>query len=256
MSSRYGVSCFFLLMVIFLLAYKNYEIWFRPPGWNPPREMTKKLEVKSEGSVGMTAYKETLPHTSLLVIAEKNIFNPERKEFPVPSGGQAKPAARPQIILSGVMIAEDYQIASILIPGRPLAKGEREVKTLKLGDHLGEYKLTRISPDRITLETNGESFEVLLYDPNLPKKRVVLRTPAKPAEATRPLPSSPTVPAPSPTTPRLSPQGIPILPGPPKEGSIERSPPETVGPVPALDPETRKGRVPPRPSVPVEGGGK
>ena len=35
-----------------------------------------------------------------------------------------KSVIRPQITLYGVVIAEDYQIASIINPGRPLHKGD------------------------------------------------------------------------------------------------------------------------------------
>ena len=43
--------------------------------------------------------------------------------------------------------------------------------TVKLGDQIGEFKLAKILPDRITMEAAGDSFEVLLYDPRTPKTK-------------------------------------------------------------------------------------
>jgi type II secretory pathway component PulC len=136
---------------------------------------------------------ESIP--SFRIIAEKNIFNPERKDFPSPGltpAEQPKPVVRPQVILSGVIISDDYQAASVSSPGRPLRKGEREAMTLKLGSKIGEYKLAKISADRITFEAGGDSFEVLLYDPRNPKKRIEVKTAIQSSEVktTQPAPAA------------------------------------------------------------------
>jgi hypothetical protein len=111
------------------------------------------------------------------VIAEKNVFNPDRKEFSTAAAAaMSKPISRPQVTLQGFVLAEGYQSASIVNPGRPLHKGERETKSMRIGDMVGEYKLSKILPDRILLEAGEDSFEVLLYDPRSPKKRVEVKT--------------------------------------------------------------------------------
>jgi hypothetical protein len=83
-----------------------------------------------------------------------------------------------------VTIAGDYQGASIVNPGRPVRKGERETLTIKLGGKIGEYKLAKVLSDRITLEAEEDTFEVLLYDPKMPKKRVDIKTDSKPVTIT------------------------------------------------------------------------
>jgi FKBP-type peptidyl-prolyl cis-trans isomerase len=90
------------------------------------------------------------------------------------------------VILYGVTIAGDFQAASLVNPGRPLKKGERETMTVKIGEKIGEYKLAKIQPDRITMESNGDSFEVLLYDSRNPKKRMEVN---KKKEGVKTLPS-------------------------------------------------------------------
>src|SRR5208337_367328 len=104
-----------------------------------------------------------------------------------------------------------YQAASIANPGRPLRKGERETFSVKPGERIGEYRLTKILSDRITLEAEGDTFEVLLYDSKMPKKRTDVRTEVKPSapSGTQPVPAGPpphtTATAPTPTPPRPTP---------------------------------------------------
>jgi hypothetical protein len=151
-------------------------------------------------------------------ISNKNIFSPERKEFPFipnPSAEAKQPMVRPQIVLYGVVLAGAYQSASIVNPGRPLKKGEREMMSLKVGDHVGDYALTKILPDRIVMEAAGDSFEVLLYDAKSPKQRTYTKTEIKPAPVTTPLPAPSTspmvtapqvpMPRPAPTIPTITP---------------------------------------------------
>jgi hypothetical protein len=263
MSSRYGVLCFFLFVVVLLLAYKNYETWSQSLEWLPKKEGAKKSEVKPESPSGMEFAKGPYPRESIQMIAEKNIFNPERKEFPLLSAEQTKTGmVRPQIILYGVAIASDYQTASVVNPGRPLHKGERELMTLKLGDRIGDYKVTEILSDRITVEAAGDSFEVLLFDPKSPKKRTEIKTPSKPAEVTSTLPTPTLVPGPAPApapTPAIpgpiSPQVVPRSPVPMQQKGIESQPPRTVTPAPVPDPGIWRGRRPITPGVPSDSGG-
>ena len=96
-------------------------------------------------------------------------------------------------------------------------KGERETVTVKIGDRVGEYKLNKISPDRIGLEAQEDSFEVLLYDAGAPKKRVYAKIENKSATATSTAsgPSAPVPeaakPTPSPGTPPPEEAARPIL---------------------------------------------
>lgn len=257
MSSRYGVLGFLLLCVVLLLAYKNYDTWFHSWQWVPRNEAVKKPEAKTESPAAAEGAREPSPRESILLIAEKNIFNPDRKEFPLLSGEQAKPMVRPQVILYGVMIADHIQTASIVNPGRPLHKGEREIKTLKLGDQIGDYKLTKILPDRITLEAREDSFEVLLFDPQFPKRRTEMKTTTRPALATSPPPvSSPVSPSIPATPPPILPPALPRAPEPMGAGVIETPAPRSITPAPIPDPGVWRGRRPMRPVAPAESGGR
>ena len=257
MSSRYGVLCFLLFLVLLLLAYENYETWSRPIQWAAPKEGAKRTEGKGEPISAFEAAQKLFPSDSVPLIAQNNIFNPDRKEFPVitsMTAEQAKPVVRPQIVLYGVMIADDYQTASIINPGRPMLKGEREIKTLKVGDRVGEYKVTKILPDRITVEAPGDSFEVFLYDSKSPKKRSEVKTTSRPAEVTSTLPAPPAAPKPPGTAPPISPQPTPSPAEKGRDRVIEGQAPRPVTPAPAPDAEIWRGRRSPRPTVPPESG--
>ena len=162
---------------------------------------------------------------------------------------------RPQVILYGVTIAGDYQTASIANPGRPLRKGERETLTIKLGEKVGEYRVANISSDRITLEAEGDSFEVLLYDPRMPKKRTDVKTEAKPATVTSTQPA-PAGPIPKTTVP-VPPSASTELPRPSIPPQTTVSPPSATGTPTSPPPAIRRGRTiyTPPSGTPTQGSG-
>jgi hypothetical protein len=234
MKVRYGVPSILLFFIVLILGYENYEIWSSSVSLVPKKEGARRVEGKTDPLPGFAFPAEPVSREAVDIIAEKNIFNPERKEFSGPAaGGFFKPVTRPQITLFGVAMDGDYQVATIINPGRPLHKGERETKSIRVGEMVGEYKLTKILPDRIVMEGGEDSFEVLLYDPRAPKRRVDVRTPAKPATVT-----SPRAGAPAPTPPARPPVVAPTPRGP-------ASPvPRSVTPIPLPRPATPLPRTP------------
>ena len=270
MSLRYGVLCLVLLFVVSVLCLKNYETWTLPIKVVSEKETAKKTLTKIEGAPPVVGQKESTAIQSYVLAAERNIFHPERKDFPIltPSMPEAakKPPARPKIVLYGVTSVGDYQSASIVNPGRPLQKGEREVMTLRVGDRIGDYRLAKILPDRIVMEAPEDAFEVLLYDPNMPKKRIHIKTESKPTTVTSTLPPS----APPPEAPKPAPSreivGKP--PEPLRERPIEApvprpappglvpSPPVAPPAQPLQRPRSRMAPIAPPPSPSMEEGGK
>jgi hypothetical protein len=252
MSLRYGVLCLLLFFVVLILFLKNYETWTPPIEVVPKKEATKKSGTKIEGSSSIGGQKEPTTVESYVLIAEKNIFTPERKDFPIirPPGAELakKPLVRPKIILYGVTFSGDYQSASIVNQGRPIQKGEREIMTLKVGDRIGEYQLAKILPDRIMMAAPEDTFEVLLYDPKMPKKRVYTKTEAKPTTITSTLPTpTPTpVEAPKPMPPKeiVGRPGEPPTPSPPL--------PSPSSPIPSPRPRSRITPMGRPPSPPME----
>ncbi|MDH4268327.1 MAG: hypothetical protein OEW45_22095 [Deltaproteobacteria bacterium] len=257
MASRYAVLNVLLFFIILLLIFKNDEIW-TPPKLAYKKEGGKKVEAQAAPLPALAVTQEPPLRESFTVIAEKNIFHPDRKEFSLLTVESAKLKVRPPLQLYGVMIANDVQTASIANPTKPLPKGERETKTIKIGDQVGDYKLTQILPDRIVLEAPGDTYEVLLYDPKSPKKRAAVKAPPRPAEKTGTLRVSP--PSPLPKSPSAAPQPIPIpiLPRPmvtSSEPKVESTTPMPVNPAPIPDPNILRGRRSLRPGLPPGDGG-
>lgn len=173
-----------LCFVVAFLGFKDYETWNRAGVPLPHKGiMAQKTEIENGNATLTVLSKEPISKEAYNLISEKNIFSPERKEYLIPPvaavAEAAKPVVRPQIVLYGVAIAEDYESATIVNSGRALQKGERETLIVKVGEQIEGYKVTKILSDRIALESNGETFEVLLNDKNA-KKRMQLRTETKP----------------------------------------------------------------------------
>jgi hypothetical protein len=229
MSLRYAVLSLLALFIIVLLSFKNYDIWTRPIEIAPEKRVVKKLGATTESPSAVGVQKETKRMDSHISISEKNIFNPERKEFPIQSGPGKKPNVRPQIVLYGVTVMGDYQSATIVDPTRAHRKGEREMLTLMKGEQIGEYKLTKILPDRIALEAAEDTFEVLLYDPRVAKKRSIVKTETKPAVVTSTSPAA---------TPPEAPKPAPLPAAEKPRVTVQErvSPPPVPQPTPSLSP--------------------
>jgi hypothetical protein len=266
MSGKYLTLSLLLVFIIVLLFLKNYEIWTYPLEWASEREAIKKSEKRPEAPSVMVGQRNPTSIQSYISISEKNIFSPERKEFPILGADPTKPIMRPQVVLYGVTIVGDYKAASIANSGRPVTKGERELMTVKIGDPVGEYKLTKILSDRITLEAAGDTFEVLLYDPKAPKRRMGVKTENRPAAVTSTQPAS--VPSAARVPPSTPPTRGPVSASPPVSvGAPRPTPPmgQVVTPSPASpattfpSPEGRRGRrgpyYQPLPSTPTPGTG-
>ena len=122
MSLKYFVANILLGFAVLLTAVGNYETWIGPFDWASHAEIAPRTTVTKyrmppmEGSeLGQSSAQ------SYQLIAEKNIFSPERKDFPSAQAGvpePPKPAARPQIILYRVAIAGGLESATISNPGR------------------------------------------------------------------------------------------------------------------------------------------
>jgi len=244
MSSKYGFLSFLALGVLLLLIIKNYEVWTRPIGLVPEMNVGKGSQSRSQNKPDVPAsigsQKDSASIKSYVSIAAKNIFSPERKDFPIPMGDGKKELVRPQIVLYGVTIAGDYRAASIANPGRPLQKGERETFTVRAGERVGDYKLVKVLSDRITLEAQGDTFEVLLYDSKTPKRRTDVRTEGRPTTvtSTQPIPISPPSPGSIPAA-----TGTPMPIPPPVQGRVTTPPPAPATPSAPMPP-ARRGRPP------------
>jgi hypothetical protein len=114
MSFRCGVPNLLVLTIILLIIPKTYRAWTKTINVTIGKEAAEKPVTKIEIPQIPREKKEPSINSSNPIISEKNIFSPERKDFPAqPGPGGKKFVARPQIILYGITIAGDYQSYSV-----------------------------------------------------------------------------------------------------------------------------------------------
>ena len=219
---------FILIVLVIFLATKDYEEWTQAKPRGAEGIVSKAKASAATAPAATPAKNEAIDLKRYKSISEKNLFSPDRKEFPILLGpGEAKkPMARPNVTLYGVVVADEFSSAVINNLSRRAEKGERETMSVKIGDKVGEYHVAKILGDRINLEAEGDSFDVLLYDPARPKKPPVVT----PAPAPRPSPTPTTPPRPfTPPSPGVSqpssspPAGIGQAPLPPPGREVPRA---------------------------------
>lgn len=131
------------------------------------------------------------------VIVNKDLFSPSReaykgKDAPGSEGPARKEdkrvdAALKQMSLFGVVIVDERKRALIQEPGqphpavkgRPQEPGKRQ-KWVEINESVGEFRVTDIRRDSVTLTVGGADYELLLYDREKPKIRELVRKEAGP----------------------------------------------------------------------------
>ena len=136
------------------------------------------------------------------VIAEHNVFNPDRR-IP-PEKKEEPPLPKPEFVLYGTLITADTSLAMIedlKAPYTTASRGRRQ-RTLRLGAALSGFTLSEVYPERVVMARGEERVEVRLAD----RKR------AGGASAAAPAPKQP-LQRPAPAALRDKPAGTGLPPG-------------------------------------------
>jgi len=160
-----------VLLIAAILVFANYSIlplldmnvrFSLPAGTkkHPAHENEKANEETSAPSL-----------TDYTMIADENLFHPERKIPPETKEEQNVP--KPEFVLYGTLITDDLSIAyleDLKAPVTTPGRGKRQT-ALRIGDTIGGYTLKEIEPDRVTMVRKEESVVIPLDDPSHPKER-------------------------------------------------------------------------------------
>jgi hypothetical protein len=74
-----------LLLIVVFLAFKDYGDWAQPGSKTKETALSKpKPQAAGLGVALLVKKEEPPPPTRYKTISEKNVFNPDRKEFPPP----------------------------------------------------------------------------------------------------------------------------------------------------------------------------
>lgn len=183
------VVCAALLAIGAFTPYFYAQVKYSlPVAKLPPAEEEKPAETAAP-SPSMSDY---------MVIAELNLFHPDRKVPPEKKEAQQLP--KPELILYGTLMADGMNVAYVEDKKNPKTspgRGKRQT-VMKKGDAVSGFVLKEIENDRIVLVRGDETMVVHLSQGDKPRTSDV------------PVGASPT-PKPTPVTPSPTPQrpGIP-----------------------------------------------
>jgi len=153
-----------LAVCIVFMGVNAWQVW---TGEVPEQKTPAKTEVPAAVPAQKGAEKQKLPENEYSVIAEKNLFDPARKEAKPEEGAAAaapdekKPdAPRQNIALYGVILMKEYQKALIQTADAGSGKG----KWVKVGETVGTMTVSAIEKDRIVLTEGEEIREISLHE--------------------------------------------------------------------------------------------
>ncbi|MCL5422246.1 MAG: hypothetical protein M1461_07220 [Nitrospirae bacterium] len=130
---------------------------------SPKKEVGEKQEKAEEPQAPSIA--------EYAVIAEQNVFNPERK---IPSEKKdEQPLPKPEFVLYGTLIAGDASLAfmeDLKSPTTSQGKGKRQ-RALRLGAALSGYTLSEVHHERVVMLKGDERIEVRVSDRQHKKAR-------------------------------------------------------------------------------------
>ncbi len=160
--------------VVFCAAYLLVPLMNKKATYRPPAVPQQAPAAQEQGSPA----NQSPPASDYIVVAEQNVFHPERK-IP-PEGKDDKPVPRPEIFLYGTILTDTVRLAYIEDKKSPQStpgRGNRQV-VVKQGDQVSGFLVKTVDKDKIVLVRGEEQIVVFLDDA---KKT---RTPVAPAQGT------------------------------------------------------------------------
>lgn len=184
-----------LILIGLLVIFARYALY------PTPEPKVKVIPQPRQQSIVEEAIEEKESPSSspadYMVIAEQNLFHPERK-IPVEKKAE-KPLPKPEFVLYGTLITDDLSIAYMEDKKSPVStpgRGNRQTP-LKVGQSLSGFTLKEIEAEKVVMVRGEEIMTVYLSDPSAPKKRETAEAipqhpaiPGKPPSATQPKPSA------------------------------------------------------------------
>jgi len=139
----------------------NVKVTYTPPA-------PKKILEGKEEKPAVTQSPSAMEYT---VIAEQNVFNPERK-IPAEKKDE-KPLPKPEFVLYGTLITGDASIAfldDLKAPYTTPGRGKRQ-KILRIGNTMSGYTLSEVYPDRVVMVRGEDRMELRVIDASHAKTR-------------------------------------------------------------------------------------
>ncbi len=205
-----------IILITSIIILANYTVL---PMFNMNIKYTLPAGKKTIGDTDEKPADSHIPSlTDYTMIAEENLFHPERK---IPAEKkEEQPLPKPDFVLYGTLITDDIRLAyleDLKAPYSTPGRGKRQ-RTLHVGDSLSSYTLTEVYHDRIVMVKGDDRVEINLLDSQHKKARSTGPT----------IPEQPFPPKTTPAgTKTIKPQGSGRPPG-----VIQKGPPPAEVPVP------------------------
>jgi hypothetical protein len=166
------------------------------------------------------------PAPDYLIVAEQNLFHPERKIPPEAKDEKALP--KPEILLYGTLITDTVRLAYVEDKKSPQStpgRGKRQT-VVKQGDLVSGFVLKEVEADKIVLTRGQEQIVVHLTDAEKQRTPAPAATPGGPGGA-RPVPPTAGAQAGGMPVPSAGPMSSPIVASPvqpvPQQGTAAAS---------------------------------
>ena len=146
-----------LLSIAIFAAYNLYYQAYNAKAVYTIPVKEKAAENSTEDQTGETKTISPLEYT---IIADQNLFHPERRIPPEKKAGQELP--KPEFVLYGTLITGETMIAyleDLKAPRTTPGRGKRQT-ALKIGQTMGGFKLEEIYDDKIVMVRGEEKIEV------------------------------------------------------------------------------------------------
>jgi hypothetical protein len=146
----------------------NMEVKYVPA---IPKKLSDQKEEKP-------AQSQTSNPTDYTIIADQNLFHPERK---IPPEKKEEEAAlpKPEFVLYGTLITDNLKFAYLEDKKSPRStpgRGKRQT-ALKLGETMSGYTLKEIDHDKVVMAKGEETLIVKVIDSSVKKDREAVTTP-------------------------------------------------------------------------------
>lgn len=183
MNSKTWLINVMLLGVVFFLGAKVYGIWSHGVA-KLEKVANFKTDLRHDIAVSeMVKRKSLLPESAYEVLVKKDLFVPQRQ---VPDDESARtdtdlkkiPAFSRKTYLYGVVFMKGERAALVTnLNGKP---GKMKEVWVHVGDALGDFTVSQIEKEKIVLEENKKTYDVLLFDKDKPRRRVIIQKPRAP----------------------------------------------------------------------------
>jgi len=154
-----------------------------------PKKISSEKEEKP-------AQSQTANPADYTIIADQNLFHPERKIPPEKKEEAALP--KPEFVLYGTMITDNQSFAYLEDKKSPRStpgRGKRQT-ALKKGDSMSGYTLKEIDHDKVVMVRGEDTLTVKVIDSSVKKDREAVSTstaasaPPAPGSQVRPVPGA------------------------------------------------------------------